>query len=400
MKYYCSFLLVFSTIVLNAQTGCTDPLAVNFDDSATENDGSCTYVAATINTTEVINPLPISLAEQSGMILENNELWIHLDGSNDQKFFILSLDDFSIDELNFQNIVNTDWEDIAEDNDNFYLGDFGNNLGNRLDLKIWKIAKSELSESDPEDLNPEQITFSYPEQTDFSDQNQNHDFDCEAMVVMGDHIYLFLKEWISNQSSIYRIPKESGNYNAEFLGVLDVNGLITGAGYNPNEGMILLIGYELGLGAAPFVYMLWDFPNDNFELGNKRRIDLNWFNHQTESICYSSMNEWYIGNEYFEFGPIAFFNQLRLIDIAEFLSPSIGLEEISNSTGIIRPNPGKENFNIGIDFTSISIYNLNGELIRILGSEDEIPNNLANGLYFINIIANDKMYREKILISD
>ena len=285
----------------------------------------------TIDPLEIVNPLPFSLAEQSGMIKEENQLWIHLDGGNGEKFFIFDLDNLSIQqELDFQNITNTDWEDIAEDDFHFYLGDFGNNVGNRMDLKIWKVAKTDLYDAIPENISPEIISFSYPEQVDFSDQNLNHDFDCEAMIVIGDYIYLFMKEWISNKSSIYRIPNQVGDHSAELMGSLDVNGLVTGAGYDSAHEMVLLIGYEFGLGATPFVYMLWDYNGDDFLSGNKRRIDLNWANHQTESICYDELGKWYIGNEYFEIGPIGFYNQLRQIDISEFLTGVIGIEEIEN----------------------------------------------------------------------
>ena len=36
---------------------------------------------------------------------------------------------------------NVDWEDITQDETHIYIADFGNNNGNRTDLKIYKILK-------------------------------------------------------------------------------------------------------------------------------------------------------------------------------------------------------------------------------------------------------------------
>ena len=39
------------------------------------------------------------------------------------------------------NIKNTDWEEISQDKDFIYIGDIGNNSGNRDDLKIYRAGK-------------------------------------------------------------------------------------------------------------------------------------------------------------------------------------------------------------------------------------------------------------------
>ncbi len=42
------------------------------------------------------------------------------------------------------NATNEDWEDLAEDEDHIYIGDFGNNDGNTTNLRIYKILKSDF----------------------------------------------------------------------------------------------------------------------------------------------------------------------------------------------------------------------------------------------------------------
>jgi len=376
-------------------------LAINFESDATQNDGSCLYNQTSIEATSIVNPLPISLSEQSGMIKEGNQIWIHLDSGNGEKFFIFNLDNLSIEqELNFQNISNTDWEDIAEDETHFYIGDFGNNNGNRTDLKIWKIAKSEFFDADPENIAPEEISFSYPEQTDFSNQNQNHNFDCEAMIVKEDNIYLFLKEWQSMESSIYKLPIASGDYSAELIGTLPVNGMITGADYDESHDIIMLVGYEIGLGIVPFSYMLWDFQNDDFENGNKRRLDLNWPNHQVESICYDQLGKWYIGNEYFEIGPIAFSNQLRQIDVQEFLTGVIGLYDLEPNEFVISPNPNSGTFEIHIDFQSAILFDMNGKIVKEIKEGQRKIEGLKTGVYILELKTEKLLRRGKVVIQN
>ena len=45
--------------------------------------------------------------------------------------------------VTIQNAANVDWEDICTDDDYIYIGDFGNNSGNRTNLRIYKVLKSD-----------------------------------------------------------------------------------------------------------------------------------------------------------------------------------------------------------------------------------------------------------------
>ncbi|NND77763.1 MAG: hypothetical protein HKN39_06235, partial [Flavobacteriales bacterium] len=204
VKQYTLFIFLLFQCIVYGQVGCTDPLAQNFDPSANTNDGSCLYGQTIISSELLIDPMPMSLFEQSGMIKFNDRLWIHLDSGNGEKLFTWDIENEQIDqELNLQNMTNIDWEDIAQDETHIYIGDFGNNAGNRTDLRIYKIVKSDLLDSEPQEIEPQIIEFSYPEQTDFTDQTLAHDYDCEAMIVRGDDILLFTKQWVTAGTDIY-----------------------------------------------------------------------------------------------------------------------------------------------------------------------------------------------------
>ncbi len=60
---------------------------------------------------------------------------------------------------------NKDWEALANDGENFYIGDFGNNSGTRKDLKIYKIP---FQDDQLQNDLMKTISFYYPEQNDFA----------------------------------------------------------------------------------------------------------------------------------------------------------------------------------------------------------------------------------------
>src|SRR5512137_333436 len=62
-------------------SGCTDRLAINYNRSATINDGSCRYNQANIKPLASLQ-LEDALTETSGLILWDNMLWTHNDNTD------------------------------------------------------------------------------------------------------------------------------------------------------------------------------------------------------------------------------------------------------------------------------------------------------------------------------
>ena len=108
-----TFLL--STMQLSAQlSGCTDPLATNYNALAVLNDGSCTYANETI----VPDPgivLPGVMSETSGLVLFNDQLLTHNDDSDTNLYLIDYSDPVDFVTLPITGASNIDWEDVAED---------------------------------------------------------------------------------------------------------------------------------------------------------------------------------------------------------------------------------------------------------------------------------------------
>ena len=172
MKIIIPFILLFFFDNLFAQSGCTDPQALNYDANATENNGSCVYPATSYDLTE-ITELPDILKECSGVELLNSGLWIHNDGGNPHQIYLID----SLDGDILKNVTidheNIDWEDFAENEDHLFIGDFGNNPGNRTDLRILRINKNDLSN---DTIQVEVIEFEYSDQVDFSENSKQSQF--------------------------------------------------------------------------------------------------------------------------------------------------------------------------------------------------------------------------------
>jgi hypothetical protein len=404
MKLLYLIFPIFSLLAINdlkAQIfGCTDPMATNFNPSATNNDGSCTYIEASI-APESSFDLSDNIKETSGLIKWHDQIWTFNDNDD---INIYSLDTINGNILNtyaLSNTINIDWEEISQDDDYVYIGDFGNNVnGNRTDLKILRIDKNSILVNS---TLIDTINFSYSNQDDFSPSGaDNTDFDCESFIVSADSIFLFTKQWVSNKTNLYAVSKTPGTYIANLKSTLNVNGMITGAVYLESKKLIVLCGYSNLL--QPFIYLLYDFNGSDFFNGNKRKITVSLPFHQVEGIASTNGLKYYISNEYFTQPPFITTSQkLHILDLSSFLSNFI------NSITSVTDTQTRNDFSIfpvlANDFITLKtddgllpvnyfFTNQSGQIVLtgILTKENPIISisDLSVGVYILNIGAENK----------
>jgi hypothetical protein len=312
-----AIVLLLSTHDAVSQTvkGCTDQAARNFNAQATENDGSCTYDPASVKPA-VRFKQPGALMENSGMIHWNGRLWQHNDGGGAPAIYAMDTAGNIIQTVTLASAGNIDWEDIAQDGTHIYIGDFGNNSnGARTDLVVYKVTKSDIENTRNDTaVNAEVIRFRYADQAEPPTPSAPNatDFDCEALIAYGDSLYLFTKQWSGKKTVVYSIPKNEGSHSATRRVSLDVNGLITGADMDTVNQTIVLTGYTKTLNR--FTYLLYDFRDEDFTSGNKRRIDIQGPG-QTESVAFLNESLLAIGSEGISILPA----RLETMDLAEFL---------------------------------------------------------------------------------
>ena len=400
MKKILLLLILFAAnYTIKAQTGCTDPSASNYNINAIVNNGSCIYndVSATVNSSSILNQ---NVLETSGLIDWNNFLYTHNDNTDTTIYKLNKINGAIVQSLPLTAVQNMDWEEISQDENYIYIGDFGNNAtGNRTNLKIYKVRKTSM-ETVPE---IETINFNYSNQTDFTTQTANHtDFDCEAFVVTTNEILLFTKQWVSGNTAIYSLPKTSGTHTANYLTTINVNGLITGATLKQDSRLISLCGYSTTL--QPFIYLIYDYIGTNFTVANKRKIAVPLPYHQIEAIATNNGLDYNLTNESLVQPPI--FNipqKLHQLSLAPYLSNylnsiSLNTIQLPKDNAILYPNPSENEINFSkFDFFNddYQIIDLNGKIV----GTGKIYNNristiaLEKGIYLLKILNSNQVYK-------
>jgi len=261
-----------------------EPLIIDVIDEDSNKDITITKV---VNLSSIIN-------ETSGLINFNGKLITHNDSGAEPILYEINVNSGEINrEVKISNVTAIDIEDIAQDENFIYVCDIGNNSNDRTDQAIYKIRKNDyLNKSE---VVAEVISIAYKEQTDFSKSDKATNFDAEAVVVIGDELYLFTKNWGDYQTSVYRIPTQKGTYEITEVDSYNIDGLITGADYDEKNNSIILTGYN---GFVPFVVELSDFTEKNPLNGTiKKNSVILTGSRQIEAIAVNPDGSYYISAE-------------------------------------------------------------------------------------------------------
>lgn len=312
-KIFSLFLVLFlvtTTAAFGQVAGCKDPAASNFNASATIADSSCVYSGTPNYTPPVkLNKISDTLTESSGLQWTGNALWSFNDDGSPSIYRIDTTTGFILQKVTLQGATNVDWEDIAFDGTNLYIGDFGNNFGGRVDLKIYKFPLSVIP--DPSVSNDVTISssdisiinFIYSDQVQPPVANPSPNqtkYDCEAMIVDGGKIHLFTKNWIGPNTTHYVINStDPGTYAANPVEMLTTNYLVTGADKVPGSNIAVLLGYENGGFYTHHMHVLSDFSGGLFFTGNRRKLNLPtvFGIGQAEGITFLTNTRGFISNE-------------------------------------------------------------------------------------------------------
>lgn len=227
------------------------------------------------------------LNETSGLILFDDLLWTINDSGGKNKIYGFNFKGEIKREVEIKDADNTDWESLTQDSTHIYIGDFGNNRGNRKNQSIYKIKKKSIQKKETHKVDSKKIKFDFADQTKYN-FNTKTQYDCEAMVEFGTALYLFTKNRKNFSTTVYRVPKQNGEYKLNPQEKYNVDALITGADISPNKKMLALIGYQDN---KPILWLFSDISPGNFFEGKNSRYELDLINGaQTEGICFLNNN--------------------------------------------------------------------------------------------------------------
>ena len=231
-----------------------------------------------------IDQLPVKLSENSGLIFYKDLFWSFNDSGGENVLFGFNGSGKIAIQIQLKNSENNDWEDIAQDKEFIYIGDFGNNNGARKNLNVLKISKSEITSESNQAIESEIIRFSFSDQQKFGFPPYSTPFDCEAITDIDGELNLFSKRWNDETTTVYRLPKTAGDYSLSPVDSFQVEGLITGADFNPESSILALSGYQ---DFKPILWLFYDVSKENIFGRKSFLIKMDSIaGAQTEGICF------------------------------------------------------------------------------------------------------------------
>jgi hypothetical protein len=359
--------------------------------------------------TDITNLQTPTLDETSGLIFYNNKTITHNDSGDAPNLYEFDTSTGTITRtVTINNATNIDWEDITQDASYIYIGDIGNNSGSRTDLKIYKISKVDYNDTD-NTVTPEIISYTYANQTDFTPNVNNNNWDAEGLISYDDKLLIFSKNWIDNTVNVYSIPKTSSQVHSTVLeSSYNTNGLITGVDTTSDESIIFLTGYSST--NAPFMFTIHNIPNASLDIFSgtvsEKISNIVPLGNQVEAISLfeitTTKHRLYISNEKYvvTIGPITipFPAKLWMIEIDTDTITLTVPYTASDFAFSLYPNPFHVLLNLSKRVDEIIIYDVSGRKIIEQHFVEELSlEGLNKGLYIAHIKINNSTLVRKII---
>lgn len=392
MKLFVAFLINFLLpFFASAQFGCTDPPAINFDPLAQINDGTCIYSASNYQP-NLVADLTQNLNENSALIYWNNQVLTINDGGNEAALFFLNNNNGAvIRKVIVDQANNVDWEALTQDNNNIYIGDFGNNFGDRVNLCVYKISKLDITNSINDTVSAIKMNFDYGNQVNFSSALNANNFDCEAFFYHMDSLHLFTKDWLDLKTRHYVLPSNwMDTVHANQIDSFLIDGLITDATIDSSSANAMLLGYKNNGNNiyTSFIWILSDYFGHHYFSGNKRRIEIgSMFNvSQTEGITLIDSTQGYISSEQIS-SVITVPAKLFQFNFQNYFFQSGANTPIieNEKNPLFYPNPADDKLFFNNKVNTIKLISLDGKVILDLQAPEEFIDIrfLDPGIYYL-----------------
>lgn len=240
--------------------------------------------------------MPNEISESSGIVYlkGKKEIVTFNDSGGKPELYILNSKSGKLKRtIKIKNAKNHDWESITHDEHYIYIGDTGNNLGNRKNLVIYKIDKADLKKNIK--IKAKKIHYSYQDQKFYTKNKHKTNFDCEAITVYNNKLYLFTKNWGDRKTNIYEIPSEKGKYIAQKIHTININSMLTAIAYNSDNNTFIGTAYDKG-------YKSYLIKINNFNTIEQKVDKISLFKelglvNQTEAVTWKNSTTVFISRE-------------------------------------------------------------------------------------------------------
>ncbi|WP_159468621.1 hypothetical protein [Dyadobacter sp. 3J3] len=241
-----------------------------------------------------IGKLPVQANESSGIAKSQNKnaFWTHNDSGGKPELYEIDFQGKLLSTKPVPDAKNSDWEDLAEDNNGtIYIGDFGNNDNTKRQLTVYKVA--------PGDSTTEKITFNYADQKQFPPSQENFNYDCEAMLYHNENLFLFSKNWSRTNKYVrlYQLPAQKGNYTITPFDSIQIDTPVTSADISPDGKIFALLTYG----------KILLFGVENNEINFKKPMGcFKFVRKQAEALMFVNNTDMIVTNEQQEFFRITY----------------------------------------------------------------------------------------------
>ncbi len=207
--------------------------------------------AQSVASLRTLGRLPAALVESSGLYAPSpDSIWSHGDSGNPPNLYLIDSACNIRRTVNVRGVPNIDWEELATDQqDNLYIGEFGNNDNNRQNLKIYKIPNFRALRN-VDTVDAQVIAFSYEDQRAFPPPAANFLFNSEAMIAFNDSLFVCIKDYDAvpypGITRVYGMPNVPGTYIAKCIAQHSTDatdkqrGGITGMAISPDRKRVVL----------------------------------------------------------------------------------------------------------------------------------------------------------------
>jgi hypothetical protein len=145
--------------------------------------------------------------------------------------------------------TNHDWEAMTVQGEYLWIGDIGNNANKRTDLALYRIPVNEVKHGKIQSV--KQFPFRYPDQTAFPPEPEKRMYDAEALVAIGNDLYIFTKNRTKPFTGSFHVYKLTPSADSLIVSQLPSGQLrasspnfryrITDATLSPDGSLLLLL---------------------------------------------------------------------------------------------------------------------------------------------------------------